>query len=133
MSENEKKELTKKEIYEQIEDLTKKGKTTAEIGLVLKQKYGFKSVLEATGKKIGKVQTELGLKKDKLPDELLYLIKKSVKLIKHREENKKDTSAKRGYQKTVSKINRLRKHYIKRKKIDGAWRYSDDSAKLLVK
>lgn len=129
----EKKELTKKEIYDQIEDLTKKGKTTAEIGLVLKQKYGVKSVLQVTGKKIGKIQTELELKKDKLPDELLYLIKKSVKLIKHREENKKDTSAKRGYQKTVSKINRLRKYNIKKKRIDGAWRYSDDSAKLLVK
>ncbi|HOZ35810.1 MAG TPA: 30S ribosomal protein S15 [archaeon] len=129
----EKKELTKKEIYEQIEDLTKKGKTTAEIGLILKQKYGVKSVLQATGKKIGKVQAELDLKKDKLPDELLYLIKKSVKLIKHKENNKKDTSAKRGYQKTVSKINRLRKYNIKKKRIDGAWRYSDDSAKLLVK
>jgi len=129
----EKKELTKKEIYDQIEDLTNKGKTTAEIGLILKQKYGVRNVLETTGKKIGKVQAELGLKKDKLPDELLYLIKKSVKLIKHREENKKDTSAKRGYQKTVSKINRLRKYNIKRKKIDRAWRYSDDSAKLLVK
>ncbi len=130
----EKKELTKKkEIYDQIEYLTNKGKTTAEIGLILKQKYGVKSVFEATGKKIRKVQAELNLKKDKLPDELLYLIKKSVKLIKHKEENKKDTSAKRGYKKTVSKVNRLRKYYIKRKKIDGAWRYSDDSAKLLVK
>ena len=129
----EKKELTKQEIYEQIEDLTNKGKTTAEIGLYLKKKYGVKSVLEATGKKIGKVQDELGLKKDKLPDELLYLIKKNVKLIKHKENNKKDMTAKRGYQKTVSKINRLRKYNIKRKKIDGAWRYSDDSAKLLVK
>lgn len=129
----EKKELTKKEIYDQIEDLTKKGKTTAEIGLILKKKYGVKSVLQATGKKIGKIQKELDLKKDELPDELLYLIKKSVKLIKHKENNKKDTSAKRGYQKTVSKINRLRKYNIKKKRIDGSWRYSDDSAKLLVK
>ena len=133
MSENEKKELTKKEIYDVIEDLTKKGKTTAEIGLHLKQKFGVKNVLETTGKKIGKVQAELGLKKDKLPDELLYLIKKSVKLIKHKEDNKKDMTAKRGYQKTVSKIKRLRKHYINKKKIDSNWRYSDDSAKLLVK
>lgn len=129
----EKKVLDKKEIYDVIEDLTKKGKTTTEIGLTLKQKYGVRSVLETTGKKIGKVQKELNLKGDKLPDELLYLIKKNVKLIKHNEENKKDTTGKRGYQKTVSKIKRLRKHYIKAKKISSDWRYSDESAKLLVK
>lgn len=127
------KTITKKEIYEIIEDLTKKGKTTTEIGLTLKKKYGVASVLEATGKKIGKVQKELSLKEDKLPDELLYLINKSVKLIKHNENNKKDTRGKRGYQKTVSKIKRLRKHYIKTKKINSDWRYSDESAKLLVK
>lgn len=129
----EKKELDKKEIYDLIEELTKKGKTTTEIGLILKEKYGVKSVLEATGKKIGKLQKELNLKGDKLPDEMLYLIKKTVKLIKHNENNKKDMSGKRGYQKSVSKIKKLRKHYIKTKKIDSDWRYSDQSAKLLVK
>lgn len=127
------KKLDKKEIYDIIEDLTKKGKTTTEIGLFLKKKYGVNSVLEATGKKIGKIQKELNLNQDKLPDELLQLINKSVKLIKHNENNKKDMRGKRGYQKTVSKIKRLRKHYIKTKKIDKDWRYSDDSAKLLVK
>ncbi len=129
----EKKELDKKEIYDLIEELTKKGKTTTEIGLILKEKYGVKSVLEATGKKIGKLQKELNLKGDKLPDEMLYLIKKTVKLIKHNENNKKDMSGKLGYQKSVSKIKRLRKHYVKTKKIDSDWRYSDQSAKLLVK
>ncbi len=129
----EKKELDKKEIYDLIEELTKKGKTTTEIGLILKEKYGVKSVLEATGKKIGKLQKELNLKGDKLPDEMLYLIKKTVKLIKHNENNKKDMSGKLGYQKSVSKIKRLRKHYVKTKKIDSNWRYSDQSAKLLVK
>jgi small subunit ribosomal protein S15 len=63
----------------------------------------------------------------------LFLIKKAVKLIKHNENNKKDTSGKRGKQKTVSKINRLRKYYIKKGKIDSNWRYSDSEAKLLVK
>jgi len=130
---SDKTEINKKEISDLIEELTKKGKTTTEIGLILKKKYRVNSVLEATGKKIGKIQKELNLKADKLPDELLYLINKSVKLIKHNKNNKKDTSGKRGYQKTVSKIKRLRKHYIKTKKISSDWRYSDDSAKLLVK
>lgn len=126
-------DISKEEIYQIIDDLTKKGKSTTEIGLYLKEKHAVKSVLQKTGKKISKIQKEQNLKEGKLPDELLFLIKKAVKLIKHNENNKKDTSGKRGKQKTVSKINRLRKYYIKKGKIDSNWRYSDSEAKLLVK
>ncbi|MFH0905758.1 MAG: 30S ribosomal protein S15, partial [archaeon] len=83
--------------------------------------------------KINKIQEEAKLRDNKLPDDLMALIKRSVKLIKHKTENKKDQTAKRGYQLTVSKINRLRKYYIKNGKIPKDWRYSDDAAKLLVK
>jgi small subunit ribosomal protein S15 len=127
------KKIEKEEIYKIIEDLTKKGKTNTEIGLFIKNKYKINNVNQLYGKKIGKIQEELKLKENKLPDDLLALIKKAVKLIKHKENNKKDTRAKRGYQLTVSKINRLRKYYIKKGKIPKDWRYSDETAKLLVK
>jgi small subunit ribosomal protein S15 len=127
------KDMSTEEIYQIINELTKKGKSTTEIGLYLKQEYAIKNVLQKTGKKISKIQKEQNLKEGKLPDELVFLIKKAVKLIKHNENNKKDTSAKRGKQKTVSKINRLRKYYIRKGKIDPNWRYSDSEAKLLVK
>jgi small subunit ribosomal protein S15 len=128
-----KQEVSKEEIYKAIEELTNKGKSSAEIGLNIKQELKIKNVHQFTGKKIEEIQTELGLRKNKLPDDLLALIKRAVKLIKHKENNKKDMRAKRGYQLTVSKINRLRNYYIKTGKLPKGWRYSDATAKLLVK
>jgi small subunit ribosomal protein S15 len=131
----EKKETTKKigkdEIYKKIEELSKKGESSAKIGLELKKENVLKTKKEV-GKKIGKIQKELKIKKE-IPDDLMALIKRAVKLIKHKENNKKDTRGKRGYQLTISKINRLRKYYIKEGILAKDWRYSDEKAKLLVK
>jgi len=124
--------MNKDEIYNKIEELTKKGTSKAKIGLELK-KGKIKSTKKELGKKISVIQKELKVETDKLPEDLLALIKKAVKLIKHKDSNKKDTSGKRGYQLTVSKINRLKKYYIKEGKIPKNWRYSDNTAKLLVK
>jgi len=125
--------LDKKEIFDKITELTRKGEPKAKIGLELK-KIKIRSIKKATGKRLSKIQEELKLlSKDEIPDDLMALIKKAVKLIKHKEINKKDMTSKRGYQLTVSKINRLRNYYIKQGKLPKTWIYSDDSAKLLVK
>jgi len=135
MTETEKeiKQVSKKEIYDKIEELTKKGKTNAEIGVYLKENMNVTSAKAVAGNNILKIQEELKLRENKLPDDLMALIKKSVRLIKHKEDNKKDMTSKKGYQMTISKINRLRKYYIKEGKIPKSWRYSDETAKLLVK
>lgn len=123
----------KKELYDKITELTKKGEPKAKIGLALK-KMKIHSIKRVTGKRLSKVQAELKLtSKDQIPDDLMALIKKAVKLIKHKEANKKDMTSKRGYQLTISKINRLRNYYIKQGKLPQGWIYSDESAKLLVK
>ncbi len=123
----------KKEIYDKIIELTKKGEPKAKIGLALK-KMKVRSIKKVTGKRLSKVQDELKLtSKNEIPDDLMALIKKAVKLIKHKDSNKKDMTSKRGYQLTVSKINRLRNYYIRQGKLPKGWIYSDDSAKLLVK
>lgn len=131
----EKKENTKKlekdQIYKKIEELTKKGESNAKIGLELKKENVLKTKKEL-GKRIGKIQKELNIQKE-IPDDLMALIRKAVKLIKHKDKNKKDTRGKLGYQLTVSKINRLRKYYVKQGILSKDWRYSDEKAKLLVK
>ncbi len=127
------KEVTKEDIEKVIEELTKKGKTNADIGLYVKQNLKIKNIYAFCGEKIIDIQRRLKLKENKLPDDLLDLIKKAVKLLKHRDENKKDNRALRGYQITVSKINRLRNYYIKKGRIPKTWRYSQETAKLLTK
>jgi small subunit ribosomal protein S15 len=126
-------QVNKDEIYKTIEELTKKGKSNSEIGFYIKDKLGVKNIHQFTGKRIQEIQEELNIRGNKLPDDLLALIKKAVKLIKHKENNKKDMRGKRGYQLTVSKINRLRNYYIKEGKLPENWRYSDETAKLLIK
>lgn len=125
------KKINKDEIYKKIEELSKKGESASKIGIELKKNKIFKTKKE-TGKRISKIQKELNVKKE-IPDDLMALIKKAVKLIKHKGKNKKDTRGLYGYQLTVSKINRLRKYYIKQGILSKDWRYSDEKAKLLVK
>ncbi len=125
------KKLEKDEIYKKIEEMTKKGESNAKIGLELKKENVLKTKKEV-GKRIGKIQKELKIQKE-IPDDLMALIRKAVKLIKHKGTNKKDTRGKLGYQLTVSKINRLKKYYIRQGILAKDWRYSDEKAKLLVK
>jgi small subunit ribosomal protein S15 len=125
------KKMDKDQIYKKIEELTKKGESNAKIGLELKKENVLKTKKE-TGKRIGKIQKELNLNKE-IPDDLMALIKRAVTLLKHNEKNKKDTRGKYGYQLTVSKINRLKKYYIKEGILPKDWRYSDQKAKLLVR
>lgn len=115
-----------------VVDLGNKGHTSAEIGMMLADQYAVPSVKAITGKRIEAILSEHNLLSD-VPRDLLNLIRKSVALMKHMEENKKDMSAKRGYQLTVSKIRRLSNYYIKEGRLPKNWRYTPEQARLLVK
>lgn len=71
--------------------------------------------------------------KPKIPEDLMNLIRKSVKQKAHLEKNKKDFDTKRGYQLTVSKIRRLTSYYQKQGKLAADWRYTEQAAELLAK
>ncbi|HLC92819.1 MAG TPA: 30S ribosomal protein S15 [archaeon] len=120
------------EIEQIIVDSANAGMTPAEIGMTLRDQYGVPNVKETTGLTVEKVLAKHGLLSD-IPRELLNLIKRSVVLQKHMATNKKDQTAKRGYMLTVSKIRRLTDYYQSKGKLDKAWRYTAESAALLVK
>ncbi|MFH1752431.1 MAG: 30S ribosomal protein S15 [archaeon] len=125
-------EYSAKEIEELVVSLHNNGLSQAMIGTVLRDQYGVPNIKRITGKTVKEI-----LKKHKLageiPEDLLNLIKTSVKLFNHMKENKKDMSAKRGYQLAVSKIRRLAKYYKSEKVLSKDWRYSSEKAALLVK
>ena len=128
----EKQVQTKEELEEQVVSLANAGHSSSKIGLILRDEFGVKNFTESTGKKIQDV-----LKENKLigemPEDLLNLIRRSVMLNNHMNKNKKDYSAKRGYEITVSKIRRLTKYYSKKERIPAGWHYSPEEAALLVK
>lgn len=107
--------------------LAKEGKTSSEIGLVLRDTYGVPDVKSLTGKSISQMLAEKKLTPE-LPDDLIALMKKSIAIRKHLEANKKDEAAKRGLLLTESKIRRLLKYYKRIGRLAVDWKY--DPAKL---
>ncbi|MCX8158514.1 MAG: 30S ribosomal protein S15 [Candidatus Diapherotrites archaeon] len=125
-------EYKPKQIEELVVKLANEGNSPADIGRILRDLYGIPSVKIITGKKIEKILKENKISSE-IPHDLLNLIKKAAKLEKHLKTNKKDFTAKRGLQLTVSKIRRLQNYYLKEGKLPKNWRYSSEVGALLVK
>ncbi|MBI2498959.1 30S ribosomal protein S15 [Candidatus Woesearchaeota archaeon] len=120
-----------KEVEQLVIKLAKAGNNSSGIGLTLRDSYGIPDVKLVTNKKITQILEENKLNK-KLPDDLIALIKKDIKLMKHIENNKKDMTVKRGLILTESKINRLAKYYKRSNKLPVDWTYDRSKAKLLI-
>tara|TARA_Y100000310_G_scaffold339359_1_gene431801 strand:- start:108 stop:563 length:456 start_codon:yes stop_codon:yes gene_type:complete len=117
-----------KSVVEQlIVKLVKEGNSAGSIGLILRDSYGIPDVKTMCGKTITAIMKDKGVARD-IPDDLLALIKRDIAIAKHRETNKKDMTAKRGQQLTVSKINRLIRYYKSRGVLDENWTYDKDKA-----
>lgn len=120
-----------KEIELLIAKLSKEGKTSSEIGIILRDVYGIPDVRKVCGKKINKILKEKNHLKE-LPEDLLALIKKAVLLTKHIESNKQDEDAKRGLSLAQSKIGRLVKYYKRTGKLSEDWKYDPKKAAMFV-
>ena len=120
-----------KETEQLVIKLAKAGKTASEIGIILRDSYGIPSVSVITNKKIMQILEENNLTQ-KLPFDMLSLIKKEIAIMKHMDANKKDMTAKRGLQLTDSKIRRLVKYYKRIGKLSADWKYDKKNAKLLL-
>ncbi len=120
-----------KEVESLVLKLYNLGMTKSKIGLILRDSYGIPNVKSITKKSIAKI-LEKNKIKEELPEDLNFLIKKDIQLIKHLEENRHDQPAKRGLRLTESKINRLVKYYKKTGRLSKEWVYDKDKAKLLV-
>ena len=119
------------EIEAIVVKLSKDGKSTSEIGLILRDTYGVPDVKILTGKKVSKILIEKGIIKE-LPEDLLNLIKKAVLIRKHLESNSKDVPAKRGIMVTESKIKRLANYYKAQKRLDQDWRFDPKKGAMFL-
>lgn len=111
--------------------LAKEGKNAAQIGVALRDVYGVPDVRQAVGKRMGAIIAEKNLT-PKLPDDMVALIRRSLAIRKHLEENKKDMTAKRGMQLTDAKINALAKYYKGTGKVPLEWKYDPATVKIYV-
>ena len=122
--------LNPREIESRVLELSKSGKSTAEIGVVLRDQYAVPDVKVATGKKMSKILEKNNVKPE-IPEDLQNLIRKSLQISKHLEANRKDLKNKRNLQLTEAKIWRLTKYYHKQNRLPKGWKYSSEQAKLM--
>lgn len=123
--------LKKKEIETLIVELAKQRKNSAHIGILLRDKYGVPDVKAATGKTISQILKANNVYPD-IPEDVMSLLRKAVKLRAHLELNRADKHSKKGLQDLESKIRRLGKYYVRKGELPKGWKYSSEEAKLIV-
>ena len=99
-----------KEVELLISKLAKEGKSTSQIGILLRDTYGIPNVLALCGKSVSAILTEKKLVQE-VPEDLTSLFKRYAAIKKHIVSNKNDETAARGLHLTESKIGRLAKYY----------------------
>jgi len=122
--------LNPREVESHILDLSRQGKSTSEIGFILRDQYAVPDITLATGKKVTKILEQNNIKTE-IPEDMRNLIQIALNLRKHLETNKKDLHNKRSLHLTESKIRRLAKYYLSRKRLPEGWKYNPKQAKLM--
>ena len=122
----------KGEIETLVEKFAKDGKSSAQIGIILRDSYGIPDVREATGKKISKIMKEKKLYPD-IPEDMFNLMRKALKIKTHLDKHKHDPSAIRGLELTESKIRRLGKYYKDKGILPEDWKYDPSKLKLMTR
>jgi small subunit ribosomal protein S15 len=122
--------LNPREVEARIVELAKVGKSTSEIGMVLRDQYAVPDVKIATNKRISQILEQKNMKQD-IPEDLRSLIHKALQIKKHMDVHKKDYKGKRDLQLTESKIRRLTKYYHNQNRLPKEWKYSLEQARLM--
>ena len=123
--------LNPREIEPLVVELAKNGKSTSEIGMILRDQYAVPDVKIATGKKIAQILEENNIKTE-IPEDMRNLINKSLQLKKHLEVYKKDFKNKRNLQLVESRIRRLTKYYTAQGVLPEGWHYNPQQAKIMT-
>ncbi len=124
-------ERSSSDVEEDVVKLAKKGQSKSMIGTKLRDSYGVPLVKVVTGKSISIILKENAIESP-LPEDLTNLVKKALNIRTHLEENHKDLEAKKGLQRTESKIFRLVKYYKKKKVLAMDFKYDPEKIRTLV-
>ena len=124
--------FSNEEIEEMILKFNKEGKTTSEIGIILRDQYGIPKVKDVTGERITGILKRNDQAGD-YPEDLMNLIRRAVNIRDHLEDNPKDLHSKRGLTIIESRIRKLASYYVSEGELPEGWRYNPEQAALLVK
>ena len=123
--------LEKQEIKDVVVRLAREGRTGAYIGLVLRDQYAVPNVKLATGQTMTEIIQEAGLAPI-IPEDLQNLMRRAVHLQGHLATHRRDLHNARGLTLIEARIRRLAKYYRETGKLPADWRYSAETAQLVV-
>lgn len=123
--------LNPREVEQQVLQLAKEGKSTAQIGAFLRDQFGVPSVQVAAGKGVLQILREAKLE-PRLPEEITNLLKRVMSLQNHLSGRPKDLANARALTLVEAKIRRLAKYYIREGRLPADWKYSSETVKLLL-
>jgi small subunit ribosomal protein S15 len=121
----------KEEIESTIQQLATQGRSSSEIGMVLRDRFGVPDVTLVMGKKIGTIMKEKNIARS-VPEDIYNLIVNVLELKKHLDRNPKDVHNRRSLNNMVSKIRRLEKYYRREGVLPEDWKYSIERAEMLI-
>ncbi|MDI6806697.1 MAG: 30S ribosomal protein S15 [Candidatus Aenigmarchaeota archaeon] len=124
--------IKKEEVKKLVVELAKKRYSSAQIGTILRDRYGVPDVKLITGKSIAQLMKEANLYPE-LPEDLLFLLRRVVDLREHLEKHRKDKHSRRGLENLESRIRRLVKYYVREGILPKDWHYDPAEAKLIVR
>ena len=121
-----------KEVTSLILELGNAGKTSAEIGTILRDQHAIPDVrLVLDGNRISAVLIENGIG-GAYPEDMMNLMRKAVSLINHLGSNRKDHHNNRALHLTEAKIRRMARYYQSEGRLDSDWKYKRDQLRLMV-
>ena len=123
--------LTSEEIEEKVVELAGQELSTSVIGIRLRDAYAVPSVKLATGKGITQILTDNEMEPER-PEDLENLMRKAIKLSAHLQRNPKDLHNKREMHLIEAKIRRLVRYYKDNGQLPADFKYSLDTARLMV-
>ncbi len=120
------------EVEDMVVKFAKAGTPTSQIGLKLRDSYGIPSVKNLCGKSVSEILEE-NKALPAFPEDLLTLIRTTVRMRAHLAGNKSDRHNSVKLLHVESKIKRLVKYYTRTERIPPGWEYDPQKAALLVK
>jgi small subunit ribosomal protein S15 len=124
-------ELSPDEVENEVTKLARRGQSKSMIGTIMRDSRGVPLVKIVTGKKVSQILEENDFK-DLLPEDLANLVRKALNIRNHLETNHKDLEAKKGLNRTESKIYRLIKYYKKKNVLATDFKYDPQKIRTLV-
>ncbi len=121
--------MSPEEVEALVVKLKKEGVPNSQIGEILRDEYGIPGVRYVTGKSLNQILREHGVQ-DQIPEDLLNLLTKAQRLIRHLQIHKTDRKNKHALELVEAKIHRLAKYYKRKGLLPQDWKYKAVVAQL---